>query len=108
MAQLVTEAERAAQRRFVGVVRTSGVLTGGGLALRREYNAGEWQASAAELTQDLDTLKVPHERSAARVRRSGVVLLLVAEAARSPGAGPGLRTSKGPAGESVVRSCGAR
>ncbi|MGX5185795.1 hypothetical protein ACWKT5_23960 [Streptomyces avermitilis] len=61
MAQLVTEAERAAQRRLVGVVRTSGVLTGGGLAMWREYNAGEWKASAAELSQDLDTLTVPHE-----------------------------------------------
>ncbi|MFJ6661307.1 hypothetical protein ACIQNG_33925 [Streptomyces sp. NPDC091377] len=61
MAQLVTEAERAAQRRLVGVVRTSSVLTGGGLAMWRECNAGEWKASAAELSQDLDVLKVPHE-----------------------------------------------
>ncbi|MFE9469295.1 hypothetical protein ACFYNW_37885 [Streptomyces virginiae] len=58
---MVTETEHAAQRRLVGVVRTTGVLTGGGLALWREYNARKWKASAAELSQDLDTLKVPHE-----------------------------------------------
>ncbi|MGW0550460.1 hypothetical protein [Streptomyces altiplanensis] len=65
MAQPVTEPQRAAQRRVVGAVRTSSVLTGGGLAMWREHDAGEWTESAAGLSQDLDTLDVPHETVAA-------------------------------------------
>lgn len=61
MAQIVTEAERAAQRRIVGVVRTSSVLNGDGLAVWREYPASDWEESAAELSADLDRLRVPHE-----------------------------------------------
>ncbi|WP_329537395.1 hypothetical protein OG568_54225 (plasmid) [Streptomyces sp. NBC_01450] len=57
----MTEAEWAAQRRLVGVVRTSGVLTSGGLAKWRECHTGDWAASAAELSRDLATLHVPHE-----------------------------------------------
>ncbi|GAA2775237.1 hypothetical protein GCM10010521_62200 [Streptomyces rameus] len=41
MAQLGTEAERAARRTIVGIVRTSSVLTGGGLATWREHHTGE-------------------------------------------------------------------
>lgn len=56
----VTEEQRAAQRRIVGVVRASGVLGLFGLALWREANAGEWKASAEEIAEDLALLGVPH------------------------------------------------
>ncbi|MFZ3493080.1 hypothetical protein ACODT5_07580 [Streptomyces sp. 5.8] len=61
MAHMVTESERAAQRRMVAVVRISGVLSGGGLAVWRDDVTGEWKASPEELSQDLDLLGVPHE-----------------------------------------------
>lgn len=61
MALRVTEAESAAQRRILGIVHTSSVLSSGGLAMWREFDAGEWNASAAELSADLNTLRVVHE-----------------------------------------------
>lgn len=71
MAHMVTEAERAAQRRVVGVVRISGVLSGGGLAVWRNDATGDSGASAAELSQDLNLLGVPHETvTAFRPRRA--------------------------------------
>ncbi|MEV0124345.1 hypothetical protein AB0I16_22920 [Streptomyces sp. NPDC050703] len=60
MARVVTDDEQAAQRRVGGIVRTSSVLTGGGLAMWRDHPAVDRETSAAELSRDLDTLKVPH------------------------------------------------
>ncbi|MYY85673.1 MULTISPECIES: hypothetical protein [unclassified Streptomyces] len=60
MAQVVTEDEQAAQRRVGSAVRSDSVLTGGGLAMWREYRTGPWTLSAAELSRDMDVLKVPH------------------------------------------------
>jgi hypothetical protein len=57
---VLSQQERVAQRRIVGTVRACGVLTGGGLAMWRECNAGEWKASAAEIGEYLVVLEVPH------------------------------------------------
>ncbi|WP_331762245.1 hypothetical protein OG524_36450 (plasmid) [Streptomyces sp. NBC_01520] len=51
---------RAAQRRIVGTINASGRLNADGLAMWREINCGEWKATAAELSGDLDLLQVPH------------------------------------------------
>lgn len=56
----VSEERRCAQRRIVATVRTCGVLSGGGLAMWREHNAGEWKASAAKISADLTLLGVPN------------------------------------------------
>ncbi|MGW2749123.1 hypothetical protein [Streptomyces sp. NPDC001450] len=37
------------------------MLSGGGLALWREVDCGEWKATAAEIARDLTLLEVPHE-----------------------------------------------
>lgn len=60
MARMVTHVQEAAQRRVIGVVRLSGVLSGGGLAVWREYVPVQGAGSAAELSQDLDALGVDH------------------------------------------------
>lgn len=52
---------RAAQQRIVGTVNVSAVLGGGGLALWRETDCGEWKATAAEIGDDLSALDVPHQ-----------------------------------------------
>lgn len=51
---------RAAQRRIVSTITSSGVLNSDGLALWREANCGEWKATAAEIGQDLELLEVPY------------------------------------------------
>ncbi|MGW6487133.1 hypothetical protein [Streptomyces sp. NPDC055056] len=51
---------RTAQRRIVGTINASGRLNADGLALWREVNCGEWKATAAEISADLDLLEVPH------------------------------------------------
>ncbi|WP_189870324.1 hypothetical protein [Streptomyces bluensis] len=51
---------RAAQRRIVSTINASGKLNGDGLALWREANCGEWKATAADISRDLDLLQVPH------------------------------------------------
>lgn len=60
MAEAVLPDVRAAQRRVISTVRVSGVLNGDGLALWREAGCGEWKATAAEISADLDLLEVPH------------------------------------------------
>ncbi|MGW1190844.1 hypothetical protein [Streptomyces sp. NPDC002559] len=52
---------RAAQRRIVSTINASGRLNADGLALWREVNCGEWKATAAEISRDLDLLQVPHK-----------------------------------------------
>jgi hypothetical protein len=61
MAETVAPEVRAAQRRIIGTVNSSGVLCGGGLALWREADCGEWKATAAEIAHDLTLLEIPHE-----------------------------------------------
>ncbi|MFJ9412493.1 hypothetical protein [Streptomyces sp. NPDC101393] len=39
----------------------SGVFSGGGLALWRAADCGEWKATAADIASDLDVLQVPHQ-----------------------------------------------
>lgn len=51
---------RAAQRRIVSTLNASGKLNADGLALWREVNCGEWKATAADISRDLDLLQVPH------------------------------------------------
>ncbi|MGW9440667.1 hypothetical protein [Streptomyces sp. NPDC055607] len=51
---------RAAQRRIVSTINASGKLNGDGLALWREVNCGEWKATAADISRDLELLQVPH------------------------------------------------
>lgn len=51
---------RAAQRRIVSTINASGRLNADGLAMWREVNCGEWKATAADLSRDLDLLQVPH------------------------------------------------
>ncbi|MEW5627172.1 hypothetical protein AB1388_11450 [Streptomyces hydrogenans] len=51
---------RAAQRRIVSTINASGKLNGDGLAMWREVNCGEWKATAADISRDLDLLQVPH------------------------------------------------
>ncbi|MFC9803312.1 hypothetical protein ACFWGE_21465 [Streptomyces bacillaris] len=51
---------RAAQRRIVSTINASGSLNVDGLAMWREVNCGEWKATAADLSADLDLLQVPH------------------------------------------------
>ncbi|MEU2432085.1 hypothetical protein ABZ611_21695 [Streptomyces sp. NPDC007861] len=51
---------RAAQRRIVSTINASGRLSADGLALWREANCGEWKATAADISRDLDLLQVPH------------------------------------------------
>ncbi|MEV8395176.1 MULTISPECIES: hypothetical protein [unclassified Streptomyces] len=51
---------RAAQRRIVSTINASGRLNADGLALWREVNCGEWKATAADISRDLDLLHVPH------------------------------------------------
>ncbi|GAB1339797.1 hypothetical protein ACE1SV_63870 [Streptomyces sp. E-15] len=52
---------RAAQRRIVGTINASGRLNADGLALWREVNCGEWKATAADISRDLDLLQVSHK-----------------------------------------------
>ncbi|MFD7861450.1 hypothetical protein [Streptomyces sp. NPDC059783] len=52
---------RAAQRRIISTINTSGRLNADGLALWREVNCGEWKATAADISRDLDLLQVPHK-----------------------------------------------
>lgn len=61
MAEATSPEVRDAQRRIVSTVRASGVLSGGGLALWREADCGEFKATAAEIAADLTLLEVPHE-----------------------------------------------
>ncbi|MFI6209186.1 hypothetical protein ACIBAI_22745 [Streptomyces sp. NPDC051041] len=51
---------RAAQRRIVGTINASGRLNADGLAMWREASYGEWKATAADISGDLDLLQVPH------------------------------------------------
>lgn len=51
---------RAAQRRIVSTITASGKLNKDGLAMWREVNCGEWKATAADISRDLDLLQVPH------------------------------------------------
>jgi len=51
---------RAAQRRIVSTINASGKLNADGLALWREVNCGEWKATAADISRDLELLQVPH------------------------------------------------
>lgn len=51
---------RAAQRQIVGTINASGRLNADGLAMWREVNCGEWKATAADLSADLDLLQVPY------------------------------------------------
>lgn len=51
---------RAAQRRIVSTINASGKLNADGLALWREVNCGEWKATAADISRDLDLLQIPH------------------------------------------------
>ncbi|MGW3823386.1 hypothetical protein ACWEAF_13955 [Streptomyces sp. NPDC005071] len=60
MTAAVSPEVRAAQRRIVSTITSSGVLNGDGLALWREADCGEFKATAAELGRDLDLLEVPH------------------------------------------------
>ncbi|MEV6332633.1 hypothetical protein [Streptomyces sp. NPDC051909] len=60
MTGAVTPEVRAAQRRIVSTINASGKLNGDGLALWREVNCGEWNATAADIGRDLDLLQVPH------------------------------------------------
>ncbi|MEE1737038.1 hypothetical protein PUR49_11080 [Streptomyces sp. BE147] len=52
---------RAAQRRIVSTINASGKLNADGLALWREVDCGEWKATAADISRDLDLLQVPHK-----------------------------------------------
>ncbi|MFE3150036.1 MULTISPECIES: hypothetical protein [unclassified Streptomyces] len=61
MAGAVAPEVRAAQRRIVSTINASGRLNADGLALWREVNCGEWKATAAEISRDLDLLQVPHK-----------------------------------------------
>ncbi|MGV9638069.1 hypothetical protein ACWDO0_28165 [Nocardia rhamnosiphila] len=56
----LSEQQRAAQRRVVGVIRSCGVLSEDGLAMWRENGCGEWKASATEIAADLTVLDVAH------------------------------------------------
>ncbi|MEK8141640.1 hypothetical protein NKH18_00640 [Streptomyces sp. M10(2022)] len=60
MTVAVAPEARAAQRRIIGTINTSGRLNADGLALWREVACGEWKATAADLSSDLDMLQVPH------------------------------------------------
>lgn len=60
MAEAVAPEVRAAQRRVVSTVTSSGVLNTDGLALWREVGCGEWKATAAEIGEDLELLEVPY------------------------------------------------
>ncbi|CAM5385182.1 hypothetical protein [Streptomyces viridochromogenes] len=60
MTVAVTPEVRAAQRRIVSTINASGRLNADGLALWREVNCGEWKATAADISRDLDLLQVPH------------------------------------------------
>lgn len=60
MTGAVTPEVRAAQRRIVSTINASGKLNGDGLALWREANCGEWKATAADISRDLDLFQVPH------------------------------------------------
>jgi hypothetical protein len=58
---VATAEQRAAQRRMVGRVNTSGVLNRDGLAFWREADCGEFYPDADEVAADLATLQVPCE-----------------------------------------------
>ncbi|MER5200970.1 hypothetical protein ACWD3J_46530 [Streptomyces sp. NPDC002755] len=60
MTAAVAPEVRAAQRRIVSTINASGRLNADGLALWREVNCGEWKATAADISRDLDLLQVPH------------------------------------------------
>ncbi|MEU6986402.1 hypothetical protein ABZ946_23685 [Streptomyces sp. NPDC046324] len=60
MAEAVVPEVRAAQRRIVSTINASGKLNADGLAMWREVNCGEWKATAADISRDLDLLQVPH------------------------------------------------
>ncbi|MFK4088784.1 hypothetical protein ACI2LF_32010 [Kribbella sp. NPDC020789] len=60
MAETLHPEVRAAQRRIVATVGMSGVPNRDGLALWREAGCGAWQATAADIGQDLDLLEVPY------------------------------------------------
>ncbi|WP_405691125.1 hypothetical protein [Streptomyces sp. NBC_00057] len=60
MTVAVAPEARAAQRRIVSTINASGRLNADGLALWREVNCGEWKATAADISRDLDLLQVPH------------------------------------------------
>lgn len=60
MAEAVAPEVRAAQRRVVSTVTSSGVLNTDRLALWREVGCGEWKATAAEIGEDLELLEVPY------------------------------------------------
>ncbi|MEU5980396.1 hypothetical protein [Streptomyces sp. NPDC047315] len=60
MAGAIAPEARAAQRRIVSTINASGKLNADRLALRREANCGEWKATAADISKDLDLLQVPH------------------------------------------------
>lgn len=60
MTTAVAPEVRAAQKRIVGTINASGRLNADGLAMWREVNCGEWKATAADLSADLDLLQVPH------------------------------------------------
>jgi len=63
----ITEEQRHAQRVWVGVIRAGGArLHEDGLRAWRGKNAGQWQASAQELTEHLDVLGVPYTVEAKR------------------------------------------
>jgi len=57
----ISEEQRHAQRVWVGVIRAGGGgLHEDGLRVWRRKDAGQWQASAQELTEHLDVLGVPY------------------------------------------------
>jgi hypothetical protein len=60
MTVAVAPEARAAQQRIVSTINASGRLNADGLALWREVNCGEWKATAADISRDLDLLQVPH------------------------------------------------
>lgn len=64
----LTPEQRRAQRVIVGLIRGGGsALDVDGWCVWRHPQAGEWQASAQEISSHLDTLEVPY--SVAVVRR---------------------------------------
>ncbi|MGY3064462.1 hypothetical protein ACVWZD_008784 [Streptomyces sp. TE3672] len=61
MPNVATTEQRAAQRRMVSRVTSSGVLNRDGLAFWREADCGEFYADADEVAGDLAVLQVPCE-----------------------------------------------
>ena len=62
----LTGAERSAQRRLLGIIRTSGLFDQDGLHIWREKGAEEWKAGAEQITGYLDALAVPYTVAIAR------------------------------------------